>query len=315
VEEGPAQGYTPRFSQFDTFVPTTPTAAATSAVIEVDAGNTGDASGEPSLHNSGLHHSGRTLDSARRHNSGTAGLTERKNAFGSFMFSPALPTVGIGNPGMTISENPGLSGPLGPGLSGPIGPSMSGPIGTPRSDALTMDLTATIRQKRGMPTVSQAVEPGPYHKANARLRQQMPHYRARVNIKTRWDHILMTFLTLLTFIAYIGMRAWYLITGKAEDFRTQNISLKYSWVVLSAEVVLGLLLLYSNQLFWKQEIVYTMMGEEEVRQITEVRLSVALQDVPKRFHHISLHYTRFVAYDKGEATGNRSACRCFCLCF
>lgn len=253
-------------SQFGAPAPVVPPAQAQQVFDLEGTPEDPDVSG-PSLHHSGLHHSGLTADSTSKPiaNSASQSTSKKDNGFGSFMFTPALPTVGIGNPaGAAIQENPGLSGPLA--------------MGTPRSDALTMDLqqpgTASFRQQKGMPTLSQAIEPGPYHKANARLRKQLPHYRARVNIRTRWDHVLMTALTFCTFIAYVGMRVWYLVTGKAEDFRIQNISLKYSWVVLAAEVVLGLLLFYSNQLFWKQELVFTIMDEEEVQQMTQVRIKL-----------------------------------------
>jgi hypothetical protein len=190
----------------------------------------------------------------------------KHNGFGSFLYSPALPTVSTHH---NCGQEPG--NPAAAAFHG-----LSGPLGTPRSEALTIDLqppgsVSMPRHFRGHPTVSHALEPGPYHKANSRLRVQFPHYTVKVNIKTRWDHILVTVIAFVIFAAYIGLRVYYLATGRAEEFHLQNISILYSWVVLGAEIVLGLLLFYSKQLFWKQELVYTVMDDEELGKLTEVR--------------------------------------------
>ena len=279
-------GLTPRMSQFDKTLGPAAYVPPVSNGIQLPSTRVEEGSSEPARQQSnsltGLHHSSEMPQpSASTCGQITGGVStgntpKDDNGFGSFMQTPPLPQVSVGSakPKLgvaTVYENP--SGHF-VGLSGALGSR----CGTPRSDfdALTMDLsgTAALRHQKGMPTLSQAVEPGPYHKANARLRVQLPHYRARVTVRVRWDHVLMTLLTFCTFFGYIGIRVWYLVSGKSVEFRTQNISLKYSWVVLAAEVVSGLLLFYSNQLFWKQELVYTIMEDEEVQQMTEVRYTV-----------------------------------------
>ena len=46
-------------------------------------------------------------------------------------------------------------------------------------------------RSRGMPTVSHAFEPGPYHQANAQLRRQLPHYHAHMSTVIHWDQVFV----------------------------------------------------------------------------------------------------------------------------
>lgn len=49
--------------------------------------------------------------------------------------------------------------------------------------------TQNSARSRGLPTVSHAFEPGPYHQANALLRRQLPHYHAHMRTVVHWDQV------------------------------------------------------------------------------------------------------------------------------
>ena len=94
----------------------------------------------------------------------------------------------------------------------------------------------------------------------------------RVWVQTSWLHIFMTAVTVAAFVFYIGVRAYYLVSGKTVDLDTQSTSVPYSWVVLVAEVFLSFLGFYGHQTYWKQRTDFSKMSEEDVQQLAHVRL-------------------------------------------
>jgi hypothetical protein len=120
------------------------------------------------------------------------------------------------------------------------------------------------------PTGSHPLAPGPYHKANCRLRKLLPLYSSTVTVTTSWLHITMTILTVLAFLWYIGLRAYYLLSGKVYKFELQNVSVPYSWVVLAAEIALTSLGFYGHQAYWRQNVHFKEMSDEEYGDMVEV---------------------------------------------
>jgi hypothetical protein len=120
------------------------------------------------------------------------------------------------------------------------------------------------------PTGSHPLAPGPYHRANSRLRQLLPLYNASVTVKTSWFHIIMTFLSVLAFLWYIVLRAYYLASGMASKFESQNVNVPYSWVVLAAEIALTGLGFYGHQVYWRQVVKFTEMSDVERNDMVRV---------------------------------------------
>jgi hypothetical protein len=127
------------------------------------------------------------------------------------------------------------------------------------------------RSLPGLPTVSHPLNPGPYHKANAQLRKQLPHYNVAVKVTTRWDHIFLWLTAVLVFLVYFGVRLYYLVSGKTAQFEAQNTSVVYSYVVLAGETACCILGFYGHQLFWKQGTNFTAMEKATVAKVTDVR--------------------------------------------
>ena len=141
----------------------------------------------------------------------------------------------------------------------PSHPATPGPGGGSQSQVL------------GYPTLSSPLEPGPYHKANAQLRRQLPHLNVDVTVVTRWDHIILTLFAFFVFLGYIGVRLYYLISGITATYTEQNINVPYSYLVLSAEFFLGALGFYGHQMYWKQEVAFSPMDSVTLRSVSEVR--------------------------------------------
>ena len=74
--------------------------------------------------------------------------------------------------------------------------------------------TGASRHLANTPTGSHPQEPGPYHKANAMLRRQLPHYNVDVTVRTRWDHIVLWLIAVIIWFVYVGVRVIYLIRGR-----------------------------------------------------------------------------------------------------
>lgn len=121
----------------------------------------------------------------------------------------------------------------------------------------------------GIPTVSHPLDPGPYHKANSQLRSQLPHYNVEVTVTTRWDHLGLWFVALCIYLFYLGVRLFYLLSGRTAGFGSQNTNVAYSYVVLVGEIFLGGLGFYGNQCFWKQDTVFSAMNSETLRRIAD----------------------------------------------
>jgi hypothetical protein len=121
------------------------------------------------------------------------------------------------------------------------------------------------------PTGSRPHDPGPYHRANSRLREMLRNYTVKVLVTTSWIHVFLTALAVVAFCGYIGIRGWYLISGKSSNFNAQDVSVAYSWVVLSAEVSLGFLGFYGHQTYWKQTTTFREMTDDEEKTMIDVQ--------------------------------------------
>eukprot|EP00892_Ulva_mutabilis_P012255 jgi/Ulvmu1/9401/UM051_0029.1 len=124
-------------------------------------------------------------------------------------------------------------------------------------------------RSRGLPTVSQAFEPGPYHQANAQLRRQLPHYHAHMKVVLHWDQVFWCIMAVCTFVLYMGVRGYYLATGRTAEIAGQDVSVTYSWIILIAEFFLTCCGVYSNQLFWKQETTFTRLTPKEYADLAK----------------------------------------------
>ena len=146
----------------------------------------------------------------------------------------------------------------------------------------------TSQHLPGVPTVSHALHPGPYHKANAQLREQLPHYNVDVNVHTRWDHVFLWFMAVIIWAVYIGIRLYYLVSGKTAAFAAQNTSVAYSYVVLMGEGALGLLGFYGQQNFWKQDVRFSAMDSETLKHISQ---DTTMNAVRQTVHVLITTYT------------------------
>ena len=124
--------------------------------------------------------------------------------------------------------------------------------------------------RHGHPTGSTPHDPGPYHRANALLRDKLPHYTVAVATHTAWAHIVLTVLAAAAFAAYLGVRLWYLTSGRTAALGRQDTSVAYSWVVWAAELALGFLGFYGHQTYWKQTTRHTALSGAAVAALREV---------------------------------------------
>jgi hypothetical protein len=136
---------------------------------------------------------------------------------------------------------------------------------------------ASSHRHAGMPTGSHTLDPGPYHRANSRLREMLPHYHVKVAVKLSYVHVILTVIAVIAFVMYMGTRLWYLVSGKTSTFDAQFTSVPYSWVVWVAELALGFLGFYGHQTYWKQTCKYTSMAEDELDALYEVRVLLVLE--------------------------------------
>jgi hypothetical protein len=139
---------------------------------------------------------------------------------------------------------------------------------------------ASSHHQAGVPTGSHTLDPGPYHKANARLREMLPHYHVKVSVKLSYIHVFLTIIAVIAFLLYMGSRAWYLVSGRTASFEAQFTSVPYSWVVWVAELFLGFLGFYGHQTYWKQTSTYTPMKDAELDALYEVRQPYVTVDKP-----------------------------------
>jgi hypothetical protein len=120
------------------------------------------------------------------------------------------------------------------------------------------------------PTGSRSCAPGPYHQANCRLRQLLPHYKVTIAVTASWLHIFLAVAAVICFLGYIGIRIWYLVSGRTAAFHTQRTSVAYSWVVLVAEVAVSFVGFYGSQNYWKQSTKFVEMSTDDVKALTQV---------------------------------------------
>jgi hypothetical protein len=147
----------------------------------------------------------------------------------------------------------------------------------------------TSQHLPGVPTISHRLDPGPYHKANAQLREQLPHYNTHVTVTTRYDHVFLWTMAVVIWAVYISVRLYYLLSGKTRtEFSAQNTSVPYSYVVLCGEFALGILGFYGQQTFWKQEVTFSAMDSETLKHISS---DVTANGVRQTVHVLVTTYT------------------------
>ena len=153
--------------------------------------------------------------------------------------------------------------------------------GAPTMQAVHADATLRTAPRThfgatGVETASRLGDPGPYHEANAALREMLPHYR--VDIKSRQDWLLVAVLATGygSLGLYAGLRMAYLITGRTANLPGSNISVPYSWVALAAEMLLALVGFYSRVLTKKQHVLFEAAApEEDMSKLKAVRCPFA----------------------------------------
>ena len=136
--------------------------------------------------------------------------------------------------------------------------------------------------------MSHPLDPGPYHKANAQLREQLPHYNVDVSVHTRWDHVFLWCMAVVICFVYLGVRLYYLVSGKTAEFNSQNTSVPYSYVVLVGELALGCLGFYGQQCFWKQDVRFSAMDSETLKHISQ---DTTMNGVRETVHVLITTYT------------------------
>lgn len=146
------------------------------------------------------------------------------------------------------------------------------------SVGLTMSLgqnnSALFRsfRRQGYPTVSQPLEPGPYHKANAQLRKQLAQYHATVTVRTVWRKVGHWVLAFVAWAVYVGVRLAYLAKGKtAELMGSPRASSPYSIIILITEFLVGLINFAGSMTFRKQEVKFSRSEDPEEQQDANVR--------------------------------------------
>lgn len=96
--------------------------------------------------------------------------------------------------------------------------------------------------------------------------------QVKVSIDKHWDHFALWLLSLLGVLAYIGVRVWYLISGRTKKLGQDGVSIPYSWMVLLAEAALSTLGVYLHQNFWKQKVEFSELPDTALEHMHRVRL-------------------------------------------
>jgi hypothetical protein len=126
---------------------------------------------------------------------------------------------------------------------------------------------ARVGANAGVTTASHFFDRGPYHAANAQFRAQMPHYGVHVSIVRDYPLILITAMSMLALAAHSGVRVWYLVTGRVRDI---NTSVVYSWIVLAAELAIGVLGFYCRMLTLRQRPHFYPLTASTLERIAKV---------------------------------------------
>jgi hypothetical protein len=119
----------------------------------------------------------------------------------------------------------------------------------------------------GVTTASHALDRGPYHAANAQFRAQMPHFGVHVSVVRDWMLIFIAAITALALAVYVGVRVWYLVTGRVNE---ENTYVVYSWIVLAAEVAIGTLGFYCRGLTLRQEPAFYPLTASTLEKVAKV---------------------------------------------
>jgi hypothetical protein len=116
-------------------------------------------------------------------------------------------------------------------------------------------------------TASQAFDPGPYHAVNAQFRAQMPHYGVYIDVQRDYMLLIIAIAAYLSLALYAGNRAWYLVIGRVREYGS---STTLSWVVLTAEVAIGVLGFYCRMLTMRQNPMFYSLSATTLEKIAKV---------------------------------------------
>lgn len=94
--------------------------------------------------------------------------------------------------------------------------------------------------------------------------------QVKVAVKAHWDHVFVWLLQIISLVVYIGIRGYYLLSGKTAQLGQDGVNIPYSWLVLIAEIGLGCSGVYLRQNFWKQTTDFKEVPPKELEKITKV---------------------------------------------
>jgi hypothetical protein len=121
-------------------------------------------------------------------------------------------------------------------------------------------------------SASRPQDPGPFHFANRTLRALLPHYDAFVKVRTDWNLLLILLISMVSLVAYIGLRVYHLVTGKTKAMEGDNVKVWYSWVAVCAETLTSLIGFYSGMLVWRQYVRFQAVSVEDSKRLHAVRI-------------------------------------------
>jgi hypothetical protein len=121
-------------------------------------------------------------------------------------------------------------------------------------------------------SASRPQDPGPFHFANRTLRALLPHYDAFVKVRMDWNLLLILFISMVSLVAYIGLRVYHLVTGKTKAMEGDNVKVWYSWVAVCAETLTSMIGFYSGMLVWRQYVRFQAVSVEDSRRLHAVRI-------------------------------------------
>jgi hypothetical protein len=117
--------------------------------------------------------------------------------------------------------------------------------------------------------------------ATGMLRGLFSNVQVQIKVQLQWDQIFVWAVSIISLLGYVGVRYWYLLTGKTAALEQEEVSIIYSWMVLGAETLMGVLGFYMNQKFWKQIVKFSTVTQTTVDKMIQVLTHlVALPDSP-----------------------------------
>lgn len=92
-----------------------------------------------------------------------------------------------------------------------------------------------------------------------------------MTVEVQWDNVILWILQVVSMLVYLGVRLWYLASGKSNRFTNGDISIPYSWMVLFADLGMSAMALYLHQKFWKQDVQYQKLTTLDIENMKKAR--------------------------------------------